>query len=322
MDVERDCLPELVVAAVESTDSILVNGMQASRRFPAPLLFVQNDTDFFRDVFLEDRLVDRLESPFMREEFLARVDALTRVRRIVLGIGRSGEERRRTADAFGTGTMARVRSLGGMLAAVLGSRVPRYSKPSGPYMEVAARVADWSDHRDGFDPGHAERVACYCGMIADGLGLADRDVSALLRAALLHDIGKVSIPAELLRKQGPLEDDQMRLLRTHPQRGAAHMRELDRDDEVARTILYHHERMDGTGYYGKTDADVPVGARILAVAETFDAMTHSRVRETVDSQTAMHLLEDGKGSKFDGDCVDALTEALTPRSRTIPLSKI
>lgn len=321
-EIERGYLPELVVAAVESTDSVLIPGKGGARRFPAPLLFVQNETDFFRDIYLENRLVDRLESPFMSEELLARVDALIRVRRVVLRVGdsRSGAAENGT-DEQGT-RMGRMRSLGSGLAALLGSRIPRYSKPVGQYMEVAARVADWADHRDGFDPGHAERVSCFCGMIADGMNLSDGETSALLRAAMLHDIGKVAIPAELLRRQGPLEDDQMRLMRTHPQRGASLLRELDRDEDVARTILYHHERMDGSGYYGRKSEEVPMTARILAVAETYDAMTRSRVRETIEPETALHQLSEGRGDKFDGDCVDALEEALRPRRTTIPLSTL
>lgn len=320
-EIEREYLPELVVAAVARTDAILAGSSARTRRFPAPLLFVQSDTDFFRDVFMDDRIVDRLESPFMSEDFLARVDALIRVRKVVLRIGEGAGKEVETETGRFRSAMKVLRSVSSGTAALLGRRLPRYCRPIGQYLEVAARVADWADHRDGFEPGHAERVACFSGMIADGLKLPDNDTSALLRAAMLHDIGKVAIPAGLLRQKGPLGADQMRLMRTHPQRGAALMRELDRDEDVVRTILYHHEMMDGTGYYGKSSRRVPMTSRILSVAETYDAMTSSRVRPVVEPKEALSYLYSNRVSKYDGECVDALIEALRPRRSSIPLSE-
>ena len=96
---------------------------------------------------------------------------------------------------------------------------------------------------------------------------------------MLHDIGKVALPVEVLRHKGPLEETQMRLVRTHAERGAAILRALDKDEVVADTILYHHEYVDGSGYYGRTAASIPRAARILAVAEAYDAMTTSLVRK-------------------------------------------
>ena len=80
------------------------------------------------------------------------------------------------------------------MAALLGSRIPALSKPLEPYLEVAARVADWADRRDAFEPGHAERVTSFCAMMAETLRLDDHGTASLLRAAMLHDIGKVALP--------------------------------------------------------------------------------------------------------------------------------
>jgi putative nucleotidyltransferase with HDIG domain len=181
---------------------------------------------------------------------------------------------------------------------------------------VAARVADWSDRRDGFEPGHAERVTNFAAMIADELGLADGETAALLRAAMLHDIGKVALPIEVLRQRKPLEESQMRLLRTHAERGAAILRALDPDDEMAETILHHHENVDGSGYHGRRGAEIPRSARILAVAEGFDAMTTSLVRKRLTHDAAIGLLRERRGCQWDADCVDALVGSLrlTPRS--------
>ncbi len=185
---------------------------------------------------------------------------------------------------------------------------------------MASRAAEWADRRDAFEPGHAERVAALSAMMADEMGLGDGEASALLRAAMLHDIGKVSFPVEILRQRGPLDEEQARLMRTHPERGAALLRALDPDEEVARAIQFHHERADGKGYYGKSGDDVPLLSRVLAVAEAYDAMTTSRVRPTLPPPGARAYLLEQRGRQFDAACVDALLEVTRPARPSISLS--
>src|SRR5262245_35926290 len=270
---ETDAAPDVVVAAVGSIEPVLSAPARPVRGFPAPLLFVQHDADAFREVHLDERIVDRIESPYMAEEFLARVDALVRVRHVV----RPEASTERGKPRRGVGSWLRgARSL-------LGRRVLPFTRTSAPYLEVAARVAEWADRRDAFEPGHAERVTSYTAMIADEFGLGDNDAASLLRAAMLHDIGKVCLPVEVLRHRGPLEDEQMRLLRKHAERGARILRALDPEDAVADAIHYHHERVDGNGYHGKSGDEIPKTSRILAVAEAYDAMTTSLVRERMTS---------------------------------------
>ena len=308
---ERETSPDLVVAAVESPEEVAGVPGRTPRGFPAPLLFVQHDVDPWREIHLDDRLVDRLQSPFMAEEFLGRVDALVRVRRVVLREDPDGH------DVPSQGWRAAVHRF----TAVLGTRVPRIDKPPAPYLEVAARVADFADRRDGFEPGHAERVTSFAAMIADELGLPDSEAAPLLRAAMLHDIGKVALPVEVLRQRGPLEERQMRLLRTHADRGAKILRALDDDEAVAEAILYHHERVDGDGYHGRKGDEIPLAARILAVAEAYDAMTTTTVRAKLSGERAQGLLRESRGDQFDGACVDALCQALKPARTAIPLSR-
>jgi HD-GYP domain-containing protein (c-di-GMP phosphodiesterase class II) len=309
---ERETLPDVVVAVVARTDGVLATANRRSGGFPPPLLFVRQEADFLGEPHLEGRLVDCLTSPFMSEELLARVDALVRVRRIV---------RRERADA--TGSSGRPwPALKRRLSSWLKAGLPEQEKPPGPYLEVAARVAEWADRRDAFEPGHAERVTSFCAMIAEGLGMAEQETGELLRAAMLHDIGKVALPVEMLHQRQPLGDDQRRLIRTHPARGAALLRALDPDESVARVVLYHHERPDGTGYYGKQAGGIPRAACALAVAESYDAMTSSLLGKTVDSGRALDILESGRGQAFDPDCVDALADALRPRARSIPVARV
>ena len=104
--------------------------------------------------------------------------------------------------------------------------MPRLCKPLDPYLAVANRVARWADRRDAYSPGHAERVTSFCAMIADGLDLGAGETAALLRAAMLHDIGKVALPVEVLHQKTPLLEEQVRWIRTHPKQGAALVRKL------------------------------------------------------------------------------------------------
>ncbi len=320
-DAEREILPEVVVAPVGSPDGVLAATGRPPRGFPAPLLFVHGDSDIFSDVQIDERMIDRIGSPYGAEELLARVDALVRVRRVVLWGGSEGPERGPRTGASRPQRFSRWSSVRSRIGAILSSRVPRYEKPAAPYLEVASRAAEWCDRRDAFWPGHAERVASFSAMMADALGLPDGEAAVLLRAAMLHDIGKVAFPVEILRQRGPLDEEQTRLMRTHPQRGAALLRALDPDEQVARTIQFHHERADGNGYYAQPGGEVPVLSRVLAVAEAFDAMTTSRVRATLSTDGARAFLREQRGCQFDAESVDALIDCTRPARSSVSLSQ-
>lgn len=313
---EQEIRPDLIVAAVEDTAGVLDARGRNTAGFPAPLLFVQNETDFYRDPYLPARLVDRITSPFLCEELLARIDALIRVRTVVL--------RDRTLSDYKEGAPSGKfwKGIGKRTTALLGRRVPSYSKPLGPYLDVAARLADWADRRDAFEPGHAERVTSVCAMIAEALHLGTDETASLLSAAMLHDIGKIALPVEILHQKAPLEESQKRLIRTHPRRGAALLTALDGDGDVASTILYHHERPDGEGYYGLGADSTPVAAKVLALAEVYDAMTSCRLTTPLPSERALDQLTERKGESVDSDCVDALVDRLRVTPKTIPLAPL
>ncbi len=150
-------------------------------------------------------------------------------------------------------------------------------------------------------------------MIAEGLDLDDHETAAVLRGALLHDIGKVALPVETLHQRSPLRENQMRRIHAHPRHGAALVRALQRDDEVADAILLHHERPDGFGYYGVAVHEIPRAARVIAVAEVYDGMTSTRLKEPLSVKQALERLSAFKGSSVDGDCVEALVDRLEPR---------
>jgi len=138
---------------------------------------------------------------------------------------------------------------------------------------------------------------------------------------MLHDIGKVSLPHEVLHQKEPLDESQQRLVRTHAKRGASLLRALDPDTAVVDTVLYHHECPNGSGYYGQACDNVPRSARILAVAEVYDAMTSSLFQKPASREHAIDHLQSLKGERFDSDCVEALTDKFKPSVTTIPLAR-
>src|SRR2546422_7726224 len=127
------------------------------------------------------------------------------------------------------------------------------------------------DAKDKNTHGHVQRVQRYSRAIAEAMQFTDEEIKAIAAAALLHDIGKLAVPEYILSKQGPLTPDEMRKMRMHPQLGAQIISNIKFPYPVADSILAHHERYDGNGYpNGLAGQEIPLGARVLAVADVFD----------------------------------------------------
>jgi putative nucleotidyltransferase with HDIG domain len=154
---------------------------------------------------------------------------------------------------------------------------------------------------------HAYRVAAMAVSVARALHLSDRDVTALERAALLHDLGKLAVPEAVLRKPAPLTAEEQALVRQHPVIGADLIGDVPYLAESADIVRNAQERMDGLGYpRGVRASDVPIGSRIIAVADAFDAMTRPRVfRDAIGPKDALLELSRCAGVQFDRTVVDA-----------------
>jgi putative two-component system response regulator len=166
--------------------------------------------------------------------------------------------------------------------------------------------------RDRYTGGHVERVATYAVATGVHLGLAEDDLKALLVAALLHDIGKIAVPDHILGKPGALTPEECSVIREHPAGGAAI---LARSPTLAIGIpgvLHHHERWDGGGYpHGLAGEEIPLAGRILAVADTFDAIVTARpYRGPRSTLEALAELRRCQGTQFDPRVLDAFTQAL------------
>ena len=160
--------------------------------------------------------------------------------------------------------------------------------------------------RDG--RGHAMRVAGLSVSIADQLGFDDRGLEVMEQGALLHDIGKLDMPASILSKPAPLDEYEWRVMRTHPQVGYDLLRNQPRFADAAEMVLAHHEAYDGSGYpRGLEKNRIPLAARVLTVADAYDSMTHPHTqRPPMSPQLAVEEIERCSGHQFDPECVQAL----------------
>jgi HD-GYP domain-containing protein (c-di-GMP phosphodiesterase class II) len=163
---------------------------------------------------------------------------------------------------------------------------------------------------------HNLRVARLCVHIGRELSMSAAELRILARAGLLHDIGKVGIPDAVLGKHTALDESEWTLMRCHPEMG---LNLLDRAGQSSRevlAVLYHHERLDGSGYpYGLTSESIPLEARIVAVADTYDALTSDRpYRKACSQYQARRVLHEEAGSHLDPKAVGALCAALDARS--------
>ncbi len=161
------------------------------------------------------------------------------------------------------------------------------------------------DAKDKNTHGHVQRVQKYSRAIAEAMRLDQEQIDAIAAAALLHDIGKLAVPEYILSKQGPLTPEEMRKMRLHPQLGAEIISNIKFPYPVADSILAHHERFDGLGYpNGLKGEDIPLGARVLTVADVFDAYVSEHVECARTIADAIKVLKEGAGTFFDPEVVD------------------
>jgi HD-GYP domain-containing protein (c-di-GMP phosphodiesterase class II) len=168
------------------------------------------------------------------------------------------------------------------------------------------------DEKDPYTRGHSGRVAKYSVTIGDILGLDAESLDRLRISALLHDVGKIGVDDRVLKKPGKLTEEEFDLMKQHTVKGANIMRPVAQLRDVLPGIELHHERMDGGGYpYGLEGDQIPMMARIIAVADTLDAITTNRpYQSAMDLEYALERIRSLAISKFDGQVVAALEKAV------------
>lgn len=178
--------------------------------------------------------------------------------------------------------------------------------------EITEAFADVIDAKSPFTADHSKRVAFYCDMIGQNLGLSEAHRRWLRRAAMLHDVGKLAISNRILDKPDKLDDGEWSALRSHPEFSEKILSRISAFQPIAQVAAAHHERLDGKGYpKGLAGDAVSLETRILSVADVFDALSADRpYRAAMPFSEALEIIEKDVGTAFDPICVKALRQVI------------
>ncbi|HEY1823889.1 MAG TPA: HD-GYP domain-containing protein [Trebonia sp.] len=198
--------------------------------------------------------------------------------------------------------------------------VAQFAAQQRAYEATVSALCQAVETKDFYTRGHSERVSRGAVMIASEIGMRPERVGAIRYAGMLHDVGKLGVPTSVLQKRGSLTDDEYAAVQLHPMRGLDIVREIGFLDEALAGIMHHHERIDGRGYpMGLAGDEIPEFARVLGVADAFDAMTSDRsYRGARPIPEAIAELRKWAGKQFDPAFVDAFVTALERDGWTAP----
>ncbi|MCK5124691.1 MAG: tetratricopeptide repeat protein [candidate division Zixibacteria bacterium] len=169
------------------------------------------------------------------------------------------------------------------------------------YLEIFDSMAKDVDRKDKYTKGHSDRVASFSLLLARELELPINSLKTIVAAALLHDIGKINIKDDVLKKAGKLSRNEFHHIMKHPEFGVELLHAKEFPWDVKPLILHHHEKLDGTGYpHGLKGENIPFGAKVICIADVFDALTSDRIyRKAFDTERALDIMRDECGITFD-----------------------
>lgn len=179
-------------------------------------------------------------------------------------------------------------------------------------LSIIRSLASTIDAKDRYTSGHSQRVADYALKIAKKLGKNEEDQKIIYYSGLLHDVGKIRVPKDIINKPGRLTEEEFDWIRIHTVSGYHILHGIHDDERIGYGAKYHHERYDGTGYpNGISGNDIPEVARIIAVADAYDAMTSDRsYRKAIPQDEVRGEIVRGKGSQFDPEIADIMLEII------------
>ncbi len=249
-----------------------------------PIIFLTADDDYEAEVHaLKAGAMDFIKKPFVPEVLLLRV--------------------RHTID------LVRLQNeLSNEVEKQIGQVIIQSEKLQKMSVQVISALAEAIDAKDGYTRGHSMRVAAYSTEIAKRAGLSKEMQDYTNMSALLHDVGKIGIPDAVLNKPSGLTDEEFAIIKNHPVRGWEIMNKITELSEILPGIRNHHERYDGTGYPdGLKGDEIPVIARIVCIADAYDAMTSKRKYNEISQQAKVkEEFEAAKGKQFDPVLVDIM----------------
>ncbi len=180
------------------------------------------------------------------------------------------------------------------------------------FLQTVIALSEAVDAKDRYTSGHSRRVAEYSKKMATRMGKSKEEIDDIYYTGLLHDVGKIRIPVEIINKPGKLTDDEFNIIKIHPVTGYHILRSISENSSIAIAAKYHHERYDGKGYpNGLSGTNIPEIARILCVADSYDAMTSNRsYRNALPQEVVRSEIEKGKGTQFDPEIADIMLQLI------------
>ena len=277
--------PDLVMLDIHMPD---INGFELLKRLKAdpvfrnvPVIFLTGDEDVKSETIgLNAGAADFIRKPFAAEVMLKRVHNTIELNRLHNDMARE-----------------------------IKSQTEKLSRA---YIQIVQALAASVDAKDRYTHGHSSRVAAYSREIAKRAGFSVAEQDSIYMMGLLHDVGKIGIQDAIINKTGRLTDQEYAEIKTHPVVGYESLRNIEDYPELMVGARWHHERYDGGGYPdGLAGEDIPEVARIIAVADTYDAMTSNRsYRKALSQETVRAEIENCKGSQFDPRYADVMLEMI------------
>lgn len=263
-----------------------IREMEKAKEIPVVFLTADKDTESEIESFRLGAM-DFITKPFVREIMLRRVSRILEYDRLKKNLQQEVDRQTRKA-------MDRKRKL---------ERITH---------QVIQALAGTVDAKDRYTNGHSMRVAKYAGEIAMRMGMSRQDQENIYYTGMLHDIGKIGVPDEIINKPGRLTDEEFAVIKTHPVIGSEILKNISEIPGLYLGTRGHHERYDGKGYPdGLKGEEIPIQARIIAVADAYDAMTsHRSYRSLLPQDVVRREIEEGKGVQFDPRIADIMLEMI------------
>lgn len=204
-------------------------------------------------------------------------------------------------------------------AALAIENVKLYESIKKDQISIIRALASTVDAKDHYTLGHSQKVSEFSVLISEELGLSEREIEIIKYAGLLHDIGKIAMPDDLIKKPSRFNEKDFEIAKKHPVIGAKIIKEIESLAPMVPVVLYHHERFDGKGYPdGLKGEDIPLGARIVHVADAYDTMVSARAyRDMLPPELAISELRKNAATQFDPKIVDAFIASLRKKAVSI-----
>ncbi len=294
-------IPEDIVASTRIAVGQGIAGWVARSR--APLILVQDTDPRFKSELLRDEISSAICVPVIAKDAVIGVLSLNR---------------RNSPEIFSSENLHVVTSFAGQLGAAI-ENARLYENLEDTFLGAIGALAAAVDAKDPYTYGHSNEVTIHAVAIAEKIGLGSKDIDTIRIAATLHDIGKIGIDSGVLCKASGLTPEECEQIHRHPAIGAGILAPLSLLKEVVPMVLLHHERYEGGGYpSGVSRESIPIGARIITVADSFNAMVSDRpYRKALSLERAIEELRTNSGTQFDPIVVDAFLAILAEKDRAL-----